>query len=1253
MKNKKKVSSKIAIGIILLIILIMVFLSPNLIGRLLGNFNSIDTSSNEGVKTGVVLNLNKGYNYNNDNPIKMKIYNGSDGEITINSIVSRNYCPLSTDCDGLTITNLDTPIIAAKDEEVEYTITDPNTLASGELIDVGVQYSLTTDENGTQVTKIYNIVSTSVDINTPLNLNIEGINQEEKEFTINSSKGTNDAIYIKLSDVNIHMDKSEDLNDLNVYYSIKSDFGNSWFYDHPQTINATTNKLMFGELNKSNYKSIFTYTDSADRISGSGAFDYSNQFKLYGTPNSTYSNQDVILGFFFEQHEAGSNSNEYWSDETTPFSSSEIPHFTLTVYDKSSLKTAIENGIEKINSLDEEVDPDSWEDYLTQIVNAWILYNSRDEYTYFSNLSDSVTQKNYETREVTQTEIDNMVNTLNNTEITKRSLADYLAYNNLIDTIQSKQEAWYTPESYAEFKVVYDERSNYEGLSNTYQVKLDNYVAKLKNSFNNLVMYDADYTNVETAISKANLITNKTDDGKYDLYTKESWNALQNSINEVNYGLKIENQEIVDSYALAITLAYDNLEIGSAIYDDLKDVIFRYKDTEAYNNNWYTDETKNAVEDYLLSVTYDIKITNQSIVDTWTEELTSLVEALTLKKALGYLSSDDYHPFEGSLSIEEYINYLKELDKGLYTDYSLDKIMDIISKFNNNTDSINDITIDRQEEMDVLLQDLNDVINSLEKKPGDYTELCDYYNKALALNLDYYEDVSNLRQVLWNINWDYKIDEQSLIDAETEELRKALDALVMKDADYTEFNKAYKNAKNINSSYYTNYSIIEKAISQANSAKGLKIDKQSVVDETTSILNNALDSLVLKDADYSKINSLKVRIEQLDESKYTNFEIVKNALNTIVYGKKITEQDKVDNMYNKLKNAYDNLIKVRAIYTELENAIANAKKYESNKANYTNYQEVENLINSVNYNLNYDEQSKVDELTKQINEAVSKLNKKPANYTELSLVLSKIPSDYSSYDNDLKNEIKDLLEEVKKLPNDLKYDEQSKIDNLVSKAKNIINRLPVINSKENSSKVVLSYLKVNDEKVDISSVPFKYVVEYSVVEAKITVGLVSSNSTYKVYGGNVLMPGDNNVTIVVNTNDGKTYTYTLVITRKTTSDYLSDLSVKESNIYFNKNKQEYTIKIDKNTDKLDLSAIAEDENAKVTIKGNKNLKNGSKVQIEVESTDGSVRVYTLNVQKAGPVDVRVVIILIMVLAILSGVFKFIQVKKKIKEENNA
>lgn len=1263
MKNKKNLGSKIAIGIVSFVVLLMICLSPNLIRKLSGNINSTNTTTNEAVNTGVVLNLNKTWDYSNNNPIVIKVYNGSDVAININSIISRLYCENNGDCGEYIVTNLDTPITVEPNEEKKYTVEESMLPHSSVLFDVGVQYSMVTDENGTAVTKTYNITSLSIGINNFISeLNSSGMTRgESKEFVINSSADASgkDNVYIKLSDTNIHMDKTESLDDLSVYYNIKSGFGNKWFYDHPQTEDATTNKLMFGKENKSNIKKYFSYTSPTDRKTGSGSFEYdsnyTNGFKLTGTPNNTYDKVDVVLGFYFEQYKDSTfGGYEHYSDETSPFSSSEIPHFTLTVYDKSELKAALESAVKKLSKLDEEVDQDSWLNYVFQFSLANSLYGSSEEYKYYTNFLDGYYGRNYEMREVTQTEIDNMISVLNNTTIEQKSSADYSALSNLVKTIQSKQESWYTPESYSEFKNVYDERTNYENLSSAYQVRVNNYVTRLQTAYDKLVMYDADYSAVDAAITSANNVENTTPDGKYELYTKESWNALLDAINSIDRSLKVENQGVVDSYAVAISTAHANLEVAPAIYDKLNDIIAEYKDTEAYTNNWYTDETKNPVEEYLETITFDKKITEQSVVDTWVEELTPLVKALKLKKALGYLDKDNYTPFEGALSLEGYIKYFKEIDRNLYTNEALAVVDEIIQMYEDGTAEIFNLTIDRQEELDTFLREIDNFIkNGLEKKPGNYIKLCDYYKQALNLNLDYYENISDLRQALWDINWDYKIDEQDKIDEETENLRKTINNLVMKSADYTEFNKAYESAKNLNSNYYVDFSKVQTAISNANKAKGLKIDKQKVVDEATNALNKAMDTLTLKNADYSKINTLKSIIEQLDDSKYTNFDIVKKALNAVEYGKKADEQKLVDQMYNELSNAYNNLQKTRANYSELEKAVAKVKEYEPNKSNYTNYSEIEKIINSINYTLTWEDQVKVDELTKKINDTISKLNKKSANYSELSSILSKIPSDYSEFDKALQDEIKLLLNEAKALPSDLKIDEQSKIDILVSKGKLLLEKLPSSNTYENSNNVVLSYLKVNGNKVDISKAPFKYTVEYGVVEAKITVGLASSSSTSRVYGGNVLMPGDNNITIVVTTKDGKSYTYTLIITRKTASDYLSDLSIKNNNIVFSKTKQEYTVKVDKKTNKLDLSAIAEDENATVTIKGNKNIKNGSKVTIEVESTDGSVRVYTLNIQKTGSVDVGIILILIMILAILSAIFKYIQVKRKVNTENNA
>ncbi len=1087
MKSKNNIGFKIAIGIVFFIILLMVCLSPKLIGRLLGNINSIDTTSSETVNTGVILNLNKIYNYSNNDPIVMEIYNGSNNTITINSIIYRRYCPNNVNCEDFTITNLDNPITIEPDKEKKYMVNADNVARSG-YIDVGVQYSMLTIEDGIEITKTYNIVSSSqsiegMDFNN-LGLNSQDYNKTSEEFVFRLTSNNSFNFNVKLSDNNIYMDKSENLSDLDVLYYIKSGITNKWFFDHPQT-NDAISKDMFGSPTISNIQNYFTFNNSNLNIRSMDytnvnnlSSDYQNHFELTGTPINTVTNQKVYLGFYFEQYKDNwPGQYQNWSDQPTDssigkFESDKIPQFNLTIYDKSNLRNAIENGYKKLNKKDYEVDPDSWNDYWLKLENAILLYKGRDKYTSYSNISDFTKFQNGVSKEVTQNEINNMVNALNNTNISSNPSANYAALNNLVNKIQDSLEQWYPKEAYQEFKIVYDERTNYENLSSVYQVKLDNYVTRLQNAYNNLnnTMYDANYVEYNKVINNEDL-RNAIDNPAWYTSDADNYTTFINLYNErSNYeNLKISRQQDINNYVTSLQNAFDVLVMNSADYTDYNTLLDSKKIKDAAGNpDWYT----------------------------------------------------------------------------------------------------NDAT--------------------------DYTTFINLYNEK-----------SNYENL--------KISRQQDVDDYVTSLQKALDALEMNSADYTAYN-ALLGSKKI----------------------------KDAVSKPEWYTNDATD-----------YNTFKELYKQ--KSDYENL--------------KISRQEDINNYVTGLQNAFAALEMNSADYTKLNDAVSNAKKYESNKFNYTNYSDLEKLINSINYNLTCDQQEKVDNLTKKINAAISNLVKKPADYRKLSEVLSKIPNDYSNYEVSLQIQIKDFLEKVKLLPNNLAYDEQEKIDELAKLGNDLVAKLSLV-SKDNisnnnngntnknesipndeessvSTDVILSYLKVNGKKVDISKTPFEYTVGYDVAEADISVGLSSSSSTSKIYGGKVLVPGNNNITIIVTTKEGKTYTYSLIITRSQSSDYLSDLSIKESSIDFNKTKQEYNVKVGKNVNKLDLSAIAEDKNAKVTIKGNKNIKNGSKVKIEVESADGNIRVYTLNIQKSS-VDVSIILILIMVLATIVGIFRYIQEKRKLK-----
>ena len=75
---------------------------------------------------------------------------------------------------------------------------------------------------------------------------------------------------------------------------------------------------------------------------------------------------------------------------------------------------------------------------------------------------------------------------------------------------------------------------------------------------------------------------------------------------------------------------------------------------------------------------------------------------------------------------------------------------------------------------------------------------------------------------------------------------------------------------------------------------------------------------------------------------------------------------------------------------------------------------------------------------------------------------------------------------------------------------------------------------------------------------------------------------------------------------------LSSLVVSGYDIDFKQDTTTYTIKVDKSVEKLDVEALAIDQNAKVTIQGNDSLTDGENtVNVIVESVDGTTKTYTI------------------------------------------
>lgn len=1244
-KKNKSLFQKIGIGLVSLVIVIMVCLSPNIIRNLKGNVSSIDASTNENVKNEVFVSTSL---KNDGNSVDLNVYNYENKDIVITKIEYRNICKLSnTNCTNFSEFDV-TPVTVSNNNSQVVNLSNIKDKVGDSLnLELGVRYTL----NGKDYIVTTNTFApVTFDSSTRNTLNNE---QTEEEFSIygytkSSDWESNDNLFnsarvtIKLTDNNVHMETTEKLSDFKLKYQMSSSYLYAWYIENP--FKETTYKAkMLGLDNYSNFRDYFDYSYPIDTPTGREGFDIS--FDIPGnTPKVMVTNQTVIPTFFWYlgAKAFGSWKWQHTSENGNIYTSDKVPQFKLTVYNKDSLKTAIENSLSKLNDKNSlSYNNESYFALANEIENAKRLYSSRDWY----NKCDTKGNNCVKT-DVNQEQIDSYVSLLNNYEVSKSSSANYSKYNNIISKVGSVDKTLYETDSYNNMMSVYGEKENYANLLEGYQVRVDNYVDRLQEAYDNLVMLDADYTEVDKIIDKANKISNVVNEND-ELYTKDSWNALQNAINNVDRTLKIDKQKVVDGYVKTIQSAIDGLTENPAKYTTVDKIIDDYKNNSNYVNGYWTYESRKIVDDFIATKPVNKKISEQSVVDNWAKELSKLMDdTLEFINAKGYVDSDNYHPTDlpNSLSIEGYLNYFKteiakEINgKNLYTDDTITKINSVINDYydkNGNWKSdLVYIKINKQSEMDKLIKDMDNIKNnSFVKNPADYTKLKKIQQEANNLVRDNYKDLTDL-------------------DAKLKTVKEALK---------------------------------------------LKIDKQSEVDKATIELQDAISKLELKDADYSKINDFKTNVyDKLDSTKYTNFDTLVNAMNNIDYSIKIVNQEKVNEIYTNLVKVYNNLIKTKADYSKVELAINNAKRYEANKYNYTNYDEVERLINSIDYNLDWASQDKVDKYATDINYAISNLNKKLADYSKLAKVLSKLPADYSKYSSDIQKEIKAYLEETKELSTDLRYDEQDIIDEIVERGNVLLDKLSKIKdyddsikedikndktttttkkvttikknstgknssnksktttrkttvkttASSNNNEKVIKYIKINDEKIEFTDNKINLNVDFSVEKADVVVKLQNDEDKYEVYGGEVLIPGINTVTIIVTRKNGTTYRYDINIKRPETSNYLSNVEIKNSSIKFDKNKNNYTINVDKDTNKLDLIAELEDKNATMKITGNSNLKNGSKVEIKVTDTKGNTNTYVITVKKSDARYIKIIIIIVALLSALTVGYKLIQNKKR-------
>lgn len=177
----------------------------------------------------------------------------------------------------------------------------------------------------------------------------------------------------------------------------------------------------------------------------------------------------------------------------------------------------------------------------------------------------------------------------------------------------------------------------------------------------------------------------------------------------------------------------------------------------------------------------------------------------------------------------------------------------------------------------------------------------------------------------------------------------------------TAIKQALDKARNIDRSLYTDASLalLDAAVNEADlEAKGIT---QAQLDEWCNTIESALESLEYKPADYSAVTDAKNRAQSVNRRVYTEASLatLDNALACVQYDLTIDKQVQVNYFAVNIENAINRLQYLPADYTELEAQIE--KVNDLDRRYYTDLSLIalDTAVESVDYNLNITEQSRV------------------------------------------------------------------------------------------------------------------------------------------------------------------------------------------------------------------------------------------------------------------------------------------------------
>ncbi len=597
-------------------------------------------------------------------------------------------------------------------------------------------------------------------------------------------------------------------------------------------------------------------------------------------------------------------------------------------------------------------------------------------------------------------------------------LLDITKLNEVVNTFPLYAIDKYVPESYRAWNDLWvegmafmakalpdyqgDDRKTYDDYDDMIRL-----IEAIENAYENLEKVKADFSEIEELVAQIPA------DSVLVLYKEEVVAELKAAIGEINYGATFDEQDSVDATAdkieaaLAKLKVYDNYE--DANYDEVDNAITRAGklDRSLYVNFEIVDNAIGAVD-------RTKKIIEQAEVDAMAKAINDAIDGLEFILA-------NYEEVDKAIArAKEY-----EANQHWYSNYY--RVENAIKAVDRNKNW------SQQAEVDAMAKAINDAIDNLIEAGANYSGVeaaIAEYNALAPLSDFLPETVAAVDAAINRINWELNAKDQEQVNAMEAEIRTAMEGLVLKGADYSSVNLVIAHAEGLDRNLYTNYNIVEEAISNVDWT--LNCRQSQELQQQVKLISDAIEQLQFKPAEYGAVDEAIEAAEYAYNNgafPYTEESIqkVKDAIASVDRTLNINQQAIVDGYVQTIQNAVAGLTYIRADYTKLEELI---DEYEAlNPDLYVSLLVIDAYVSKIDMNLTVDKQDQVKEYEEELRKLLDSLEFAPADYSDVKYQIEDV---YKKINRNLYEEeaLKNVDAAVEQVVYDLKVNEQDRVDDM-------------------------------------------------------------------------------------------------------------------------------------------------------------------------------------------------------------------------------